>query len=408
MILKLAWRNIWRNKRRTLITALAVMLAVFFASMLRSIQKGTWDNVVDSSVSQFFGYGQLHAKGYWEDQVLDKSFEDSPSLRKQVVETQGISGIIPRIESFALASVGNVSSGVMVLGIDPEAENEMADIKSKMIQGEYLTTGDNAVIIGEGLAEKLRVSQGDTIVLISQGYRGANAAGKYPIKGIFKYGMPDLNKRLVYLPLALAQQFYGADKMATSYVLAFDNKKDIDPSLAKLSARIDGNSYEVQDWKEMIPEILEARAFDEGANKIILGILYLLITFGIFGTILMMIKEREYEFGVLTSIGMKRWQLSLIIWLETLFIGILGVILGVLFSAPIVSFLAKNPIDLSSMGEEAVTTYENMGMEPFMYTTAEWPIFLNQAWIVLVITTLLAIYPLLKISRLEPVKAMRG
>ena len=66
MLLQLAIRNIWRNKRRTLITIAAVAFAVFLASVMRSFQKGAWDNVINNSVNLFFGYAQIHKDGFWD------------------------------------------------------------------------------------------------------------------------------------------------------------------------------------------------------------------------------------------------------------------------------------------------------------------------------------------------------
>jgi ABC-type antimicrobial peptide transport system permease subunit len=134
----------------------------------------------------------------------------------------------------------------------------------------------------------------------------------------------------------------------------------------------------------------------------------LIITFGIFGTILMMTRERQYEFGVLVGIGMNRLRLGATVWLEIVFMGLLGAIAGMLLSAPLVYYFFKNPIDLSIMGEEAVQTYEKFGMEPILPAVVDPNIFINQALIVLLVTTVLALFPYWKIRKLKPVEAMRA
>lgn len=321
MVLKLAWRNIWRNKRRTLITAAAVAFAVFLASVMVSFQKGVWDKVVDNTVNLYFGFAQVHGEGYWDDQILDNAIEYNGELKALEQDIPNISGVIPRIESFALASQKNLTTGVLVIGIDPELEDQMTGVKSRLIDGNYLDYDDEATFVAEGVAEKLGLKLGDTLVLISQGYHGVNAAAKFPIKGIFKFALPDLNKRLVYLPLKAAQKFYGAEKLITSVVLKIEERDQVPGVLKAVNAKLDTEKYEVKDWEQMMPELLEARALDEGGGLLILGILYFIITFAIFGTILMMIKEREYEFGVLVAVGMGRWKLFSVIWWETVFLG---------------------------------------------------------------------------------------
>lgn len=407
-IFKLAFRNIWRNKRRTLITAAAVAFAVFTASSMRSFQKGIWDKVTEGSVSMFFGFGQIHQKGYWKEQTLNKAFDYDETFKKRVVETEGIKDAVPRIESFALASEGNLTRGVLLTGIEPEAEDNMTSLKSRMTKGEYLAKDDDAVIIAEGVASKLKLDVGDTLVVIGQGYHGVNAAGKFAVKGIFSFGMPELNKRLVYLSLSNAQKLYGAEGKITTLALNIPDKDDVPEIMSNLQAKLDTSAYEVLSWEEMIPELLEARALDEAGGKVTLGILYMLITFGIFGTILMMTKEREYEFGVLTAIGMRRGLLSLTVWIETVLVGLLGSVMGILLSIPVVYYMHVNPIPMEALGEGAAEAFEKFGMSADLPAAFEFNIFFTQAMIIFVVTTVLAIYPLWKIGRLKPVEAMRA
>src|SRR5690606_40703128 len=67
----------------------------------------------------------------------------------------------------------------------------------------------------------------------SQGYHGVNAAGKYPVKGILKFGSPELNKQMIYLPLKTAQQFYGAPGLLTSVAVAVTDKNEVKQVLSR-------------------------------------------------------------------------------------------------------------------------------------------------------------------------------
>lgn len=408
MITKLAWRNIWRNKRRTLITISAVAFAVFIASILQSVQKGMWDSVIDSAINSYFGYAQVHGKGYWEEQTLDNAIAFDGKITDLHNGIAGINDIVPRIESFALASQGNLTSGVIVIGINPAKEDAMSGIKSRMIEGSYLTPDDDGTIIGAGLAEKLGLKVSDTLILISQGYHGVNAAGKFPIKGIFKFALPDLNKKLVFLSLPGAQYFYDAENKITSLVLQINSQEDVPLAVQEVNNTLNQDEFEVIDWKEMIPQLLETRELKEGSSNLILAILYFIISFALFGAILMMSKEREYEFGILISIGMQRLKLFAIVWLETVFLGIIGAIAGILISIPICYYYNVNPIDLAVMGEEAVEVYENFGIDPVLPFAFDFNIFFDQALIMFFITTILAIYPLFWILRMKPMEAMRN
>lgn len=405
MLIQLAWRNIWRNRRRTFITMASILFAVLFASFMESIQKGAWDYMINSVVNYYFGFAQVQEKGYWDEQSIDKAFPLDDSLQQLSSSVREVQAVVPRLESFALASAGNKTAGIMVIGIDPALEDNMTKLRSRIVQGEYLESGDVATLLAEGVAENLGLSIGDTVVFISQGYRGVNAAGKYPVKGIANFGSPELNKQMAYLPLEEAQYFYGAPGLVTSLALKLDSPNDIQPAIKALRSQLDTSVYDVLDWKEMLPDLVEAKAVDSAGNVIIYVILYLIIAFGIFGTILMMVKEREYEFGVLIAIGMKRWQLGISVWLEVIMLGLIGALAGILASMPLVWYFQVNPIRFTG---DYAAAMEQFGFEPIFPAIFQAQIFLMQAFFVFLLTAIMALYPIWKIRKLQPMQAMRG
>lgn len=407
MLFTLAIRNIFRNKRRTFITIAAVAFAVFLASFMRSFQKGAWDNVIGTSVNSFYGYVQVHKQGYWDDRSLDNSIELTEQLIALPKNIENLDDYAPRVESFALASMDNKTHGVIVVGVDPVKENNLTKLAEKVTQGKYLEKGDYGALIAEGVQKKLNVGVGDSLVLISQGYHAANAAGKYPIRGVVKYGLPDINKRMVFLNLPAAQDLYDAPNRITGLAMKVGHQDLVPDILTSLKSKLPESEYEVMGYKEMLPELMQARQLDEGGSTIILGILYALITFAIFGTILMMTKERSYEFGVLTTIGMRRMKLFSIVWLETILVSFMGAIVGILLATPLVYYLHVNPLDIAALGEEAVATYEKFGMAPTIPAAFEAALFLKQAFIIFIVTCILGLYPLWKILKLHPVEAMR-
>lgn len=406
MFLKLAWRNIWRNKGRSFITMASIFFAVLFASFMNSFQKGAWVYMLDNVVNFYYGYAQIHAKGYWEDQSINNSFEYTSELEKIDQEIPKLRGIVPRLESFTLASYSVQTKGMLVVGTDPEKENALTGLKSKLIGGEYIDAFDKSVLVAEEAASDLGLEVGDSIVMISQGYHGVSAAGKYPVKGIIKFASPDLNKKMIYMPLQEAQYFFGAENRLTSIALKINDRADVASVLNALEQKLNTEEYEFMDWKAMIPELVEAQKSDAAGNYVFLLVLYVLITFGIFGTILMMVKEREYEYGILIAIGMKRSLLSLISWMEIVILGLIGAMAGIAACIPLVYYFNVNPLDLSG-SEEMAKTYEKWGFGAVMPTAFEFNIFFYQALIVFILTSILASFAVYKLHRLKPVEAMK-
>jgi putative ABC transport system permease protein len=403
MIAKLTWRNLWRNRRRTIITMASVTFAVLLAILMQSFQKGVFDNLVKNVVSFYYGYVQVHATGYWNEQVLDNSFAFNDTLFNQLKQQPHVKEVVPRIETFVLASVGNNTKGCMLVGADLEKENNLSGLKSKITKGQYLQGTEPAAMIAEGLAQRLNISVNDTIVLLGQGYQGAMAAGKYPVKGILHFGSPALNDGLLYLPLPIAQSFLSAENMLTSLSLAIDAPENMDLIQRDVMA-LTGNAYEVMNWKELMPEIANHIRADGASLYVFTGILYLIIAFGIFGTILMMTAERQYEFGMLIAIGMKKMRLGLMLLYETLLITIVGVLAGILLSLPLVIYFSNQPPRLTG---EMAKVYEEFGFEPLFPTALEPGIFITESLVVLVMALIIGLYPLWHVSRINAVSAMK-
>ncbi|MFB1004798.1 MAG: ABC transporter permease, partial [Bacteroidia bacterium] len=213
MLLKLAWRNIFRNKRRSLITVSSIIFAVLFAVFMRSLQYGAYGNMLKNIVSSYMGYVQIHSKGFWEEKTLDNSF--SLSEIDQLKNQEGISYLSPRIEGFALISFGETSKPVAVLGLDPALEKEHIKLDQKVVEGDYFSDTKKGLLIGKGVKEIMKLSIGDTLVFLGQGYQGSIASGAYPIVGVIDLKTPELNKRTVIMTLDQAQELFALPDMVT-------------------------------------------------------------------------------------------------------------------------------------------------------------------------------------------------
>ena len=393
----------WRNRNRTIISMAAVFFAVILSVITSSLQDGIFGNLVKNVVSFYTGYVQVHKQGYWDEQNLDNSIESSESVRQAILRIKNVTGVTSRLESFALVSSGDITRGAIVVGIETENENRITLLKNRLRYGDYLTDDDNAVLLAEGLAGRLNLLVGDTIVLIGQGYHGATAAGKYRVKGIIRFGSPELNEKTLFMPLGAAQEFFGANGMITSYVLSLKNTSDLEFTASSSRAAL-GPSYEVKTWGEIIPDVKQHIETDSNNMKYIQGILYMLICFGIFGTIVMMMVERRFEMGMLVAVGMKKTRLIGLFLLESVFTVFAGCVLGLITSIPIVYYLNRHPL---KMGGETARIYERFGFEAIFPASLDASNFISQGLIILVIGLVLSLYPIYKVIRLNPVTAMK-
>ena len=265
-----------------------------------------------------------------------------------------------------MASHDKYTKVAFVIGTSPEAEDKMTKLSTRISDGEYLSENEKSVLVGKEIAKKLKMNVGDTLVLLGQGYHGVNAAGKFLVKGLLNFPSPDLNRRMIYMPLMTAHDFYGTEGKVTTMALNIGDKNSAVPVLASLKKDLDEKKYEIMGWQEMMPELQQAREVDTAGARIMLFVLYVIITFVLLGTILMLTKERMHEFGILTAIGMDKKRLAGTVWLEIVILGFVGAIVGILLGATLVYYFHTNPLDLAVMGEDAVKTYENFGVEPIL------------------------------------------
>ena len=397
--IKLAWRNIWRNKRRSFISIGAVLFAVLFAITADSFERGSYELMIRNMVKFSTGYIQIQDVLYDDEPSIDNSMLYDESLL-EVLDGFGdrISYTVPRIQGFALAATDSKTRGVHVMGIDPGSEDRFNNLSENITEGSYLEENDNAVVLAGGLAEILGLGVGDTLVIIGQGFQGASAAGMYPVKGIVRLSIPEMNNNTVYVPLEAAQWFYAADDRISALIIMPENPRHTGRITSELNEQLDSEWYTALPWQHMLQDLLRMMQMDRAGSQLIIFILYIVIGFGLFGTILTMMLERLREFAMLMALGMKRFQLAIICLLESVFMSFTGVIAGILISFPFIYYFNRNPIPL---GGELAGMMDDYGFEAVLPTSIEPSIFITQAVTIFIIALLIGSYPAYKAFKLD-------
>ena len=363
MIFKIAWRNIYRNKKRSLITITSIFAALFLIIFMRALQFGFYDNLIKTVVESYAGYVEVHAKGFWDNQNLENSMVVDNELIKNIESVNGVENTVERLQSFSLISTGEKTRGGVINGVVIEDEQKITDWNKNIIDGSFQLER-NEIIIAKGIAEYFDLQIGDSLILYGQGYRGMMAAGKYPVKGIIDLKNPNLNKLGIFMTLESARDYVSSDNISTHIIIDKRQYYSEDKILNDLESIL-SSDYEVMTWKETLPEIEQTITADSAGGLIMAFILYIIVVFGMFGTVLMMTEERKYEFGVLISIGMSRIRLFSIILVETVILSMIGVVLAILVTYPISYYFYLNPINIVTlMGEGADVMIEEFGFDP--------------------------------------------
>jgi len=387
-----------------LITVSSIMCAVLFAMFLESIERGS-HNVAIKNMTRFHtGYIQVQDYRLEDQPSLDNAFLYDSTQRDQIIaSTESIDFLVPRIETFMLAAGEEITRGAMVLGIDPDMENRLNNLKGHLVDGSFSSDRQTSVI-AEGLAGRLELSMGDTLILLGQGRFGMTAAGKFEITGIVDLPMREMNNQMVYLSLGNAQRLLSADDRITNLLVTPNSTGEADETARAISKTISGSELRVFTWQELLPDFVEALRFDRLGTRFMMGILYVVIGFGIFGTVLTMTLERLHEFGLLISIGMHRARLASVVFLETLFMTILGVASGYFICTPLLLYFRANPIQLGGDAAEIIAEY---GFDPIIPAAIAPDIYIYQGTFVFALSILISFYPTIKILSLNPMASSR-
>jgi ABC-type lipoprotein release transport system permease subunit len=367
------------------------------------MQEGSYAQYIRTIVNFYSGYIQVHKKGYWDDKVINNSLEYA-SIKMKLTQGNGITITTPRLENFALASSEEITKGVMIIGIAPQKEDSITNLSGRIVKGNYLMHGDSGVVLGSVLAKYMKLNVNDTLVLISQGYHGVSAAGKYPVRGIIKQPSPELDRTVVYMDVANCQELFSAQDRLTSVVIMVKSIDEVQNIKNELAEKL-GNEYEVMDWKEMNSILMKQIDSDRASGMITKGLLYMIIAFGIFGTVMMMTLERRKEFGVLIAVGMQKYKLNYILVIETVLLGLVGVIAGIVASIPVTWYFTLHPIPFTG---QAAETMMQMGFEPIMSFSMTPSVYYNQAITIFIFTLVIGLYPVLNINRLKISKALHS
>lgn len=362
------------------------------------------DNMIQNMVRFYSGYLQIQDSSFYDNRSINNTLTYSTTLDSMIRSEPVISEYTQRLESYALASSGEKSSGAVVIGILPEQENSISQIAKWVEQGNYLGEADPGAMLGIDLAGKLGLALNDTLILLGQGYHGVTAAGKYPVTGILNFPIQGMNSNIVYLTLGQCRELFSAPDRSTGVVIMLDNPERIDQVQSSLSEKLPGD-LKIVPWQVLLNEIESLVEGKLASGKIIKAILFMVIGFGIWGTIIMLMAERKREFGIMIALGIRKVRLSYILFFETVMIGILGLMAGFAGSFPLVYYLFRNPIRVTG---EVAKTYASMGFEPVIKFSIQPGIFYNPAITVLILFMVIFIYPLWHLKKLKTANALRA
>jgi len=397
----LAWRNVVRNGRRSLITISAVALGLAALLFLWGFNDGIHNSMMRNLQQVIIGSIQIHRAGFFKSPKLSRDLTNPDAIRhalKQLPTTT----VSWRLRSFALAAGDNTSSGLVLLGIDPQQERATTRLADKVSSGHFFQANSAATcILGQTTARNLGLTLGDTLVLLAEDRFGTLAAEKVQLIGIIDSGEMGIDRGLALVPLAFMQTMLSMEGRYSEVVLQ-SSREQLEQTTTLLRAQLEPQGYEVLRWYDMYPVMKQWVDLENGFYYIFLGIVLLIVAAGVTNTVLMSMLERIREFGVMLALGCGRGQLAAMVMIETLLLALIGVALGTAIGLALVAWFHYSGIDLSTQ----MATIQRFYIDTVVHTEVDSDHLLNSMVAVLLAACSAALVPLWRLLHLQPAEAI--
>ncbi len=402
LVLKIAWRNIFRQQRRSVLTILTMFGGFTLAAVSIGWADGTYNRIINAFTRNRLGHIQIHARGYLDRPSIQDRIDNCYAVGKEVSAVPGVEAWAPRFLAAGLASVGDSTAGMSVIGVDPSLESAATGFERKIVEGRSLAEQSaHEAVLGKGLGRRLKAKIADEVVIVSQAADGSIANDLYKIVGFLESGDDSADQSSLYLHLADAQELFALKGAAHEIVIIVESLNEVEHVTTLIRAALANTNLDVEPWQEFAHSFYVAMQADKRGNWILQAIIVLIVGVGVLNTVLMTVLERTREYGVLRAVGTRASVLFPMIVGEVTLMAIISIALGTVASLGANYWLSLHGIALP---------------EPFTYGGMEFSHFYSEinahslyipASTILMVAVLVSLYPALRACRIEPARALR-
>ena len=388
----------------TVISVLGVMIAVVTLNVVSAVMTGFEEVLRDRLLGLNAHVLLVRPASYM------RGYDD---LAGRVGERDDVVSAAPMLTGHIILTSRNRVSGVLVRGIDPdrssvELEEHLREGRLDGLKTRVPVTVDGrelqlpGIIIGDRLAEQLRVGLGDALQAVSP-IGSPTAVGiiprirRFAVVGIFDSGMREYDSGLAFLSLPAAQDFFGVGKVATSIEITVTDVGNAEAIAAGIQEDV-GDRYRVEDWTRLWPNLFAALRLEKTVYFLVLLLMVLIAAFNIVSTLIMVVMEKRKDIAVLRSMGASRGSIRRIFLLKGWIIGAAGTVLGV-----VVGYVLARLIE----------RYQFIDLPDDVFVVSTVPVSISPLYFALVALTslviccLASIYPARQAARLHPVDVIR-
>ena len=400
----IAYRNLVRNGRRTTLTALAVALGLMVVFAMASLIDGMLKTMVADSIRISTGHLQIRSATYDENKasLLSKDLlQDGEAWVKQAEALPEVQSATPVLWSSGLLGTPRESTGIQILGIDTDASYH-EPIREGIVAGEYLQNDDRGkILVGSMLADQMGINIGQRVSLAASNANGQGQEDVFTVVGLVDTGFPSIDQHRVILPMEQAQSYSGVGNRFSSLIIMLNDGENAEAVAAVLASP----DTQYLTWRDLNSLILESVETGLIYYYVLYAIVFLAVGVLIANTLLMSVFARAREIGILGSLGMNRRQITLLFLVEGVLLAVLGIIFGWILGLALVAYMTYVGIAIPA---ETASMVEGFTMGTTIYGGFAFSDFIILSFLLLVIVSLVSLYPAWFAANMEPVDALHA
>lgn len=409
MLSRIAWRNIWRSKLRSIIIIASLTIGIVGAIVMIGYMMGMTNQQINSAIANETSNIQIHNPKFLLSQEIKYLIPNAEEMISKIKNTSGVKAVSLRLKGPAMAASASAGAGITINGVVPDDEFRVSKLHNHIIEGVYLSSKQKlSAVIGKKLSEKLNLGLSDKIIITLTDSSGSITSGAFQIVGIYKTSNDLFDQANVFIKRDdLAHLIGYPSKDGNEIAILLSNNDQTNQILSKLKTtfaqKIKSNEVIIQSWEEIQPLLKSMLEMMNFFSYLFLLIILVALAFAIINTMMMAMMERTREIGMLMALGMNKIKISKMILLETLYLSLLGAVVGLVMSFVVVQYYSVHGLDLSSFA----SGLNSFGYSSTIYFNVNPEFYFVTAIVVALFALLSGIPAALKALKLQPAEAIR-
>jgi len=398
LIIKLAFNNAFLRLSRTLLVIIMIAVSMSMMLSIQGLYDGMTLNLIEKTKRSDSGEISIYAKGYRLSKDLKDSIKNATEIQKALHVRAEVDSTVLRFKVEGLTATARKSAFSSIIGIDLKAEEHFGAFSEFLKEGELLL-GKRDVLLGSELAKTLKIKIGSKVIFSTQDSSGDINSMALKVKGIIQTNNISLDSFAIYVDKTKVQKFLGVDENSATQIAIRSTSKTLKDTLSTEYKDLD-----VKSFLELYPMIRQMEDIMVIFNSVTFFIVMMVVFIGIMGVMYVSILDRIREFGIMKSIGLSYKMTRIQIFLEALFVGLIGYILGAIMGYAILYYLLHVGLDLSVYSDGM----ESVGFSSVIYADIKLSYFTSTFIAITGASLLSVLLPLRKIKTMNVIEVIKS